>query len=206
MNKSQKSKPTTKLTLFKSGITVQGVNKKQNSLANSLSSQIIKQLKGETADNFPQIGKRNLSQDKQIVVSTRTNTKRINSFNNSRLVSPSNRKISAESTERKDLLMNTAYVNISKKVKENKESLHNNKNNFTKMRNSSYDKNSSHNTSMNVSHNVKFIDNIGDLTTQKNTTTTTDNNLNKIIDSPEELHFVQVNFFQQNKIISNKFG
>ena len=60
---------------------------------------------------------------------------------------------------------------------------------------------------MNTTNNVKFIDNIADLTTQKNTNiTTTDINTSKTIDSPEELHFVQVNFFQQNKLISNKFG
>ncbi len=115
MIKNQKNKITTKLTLFKSNITVQSDNKKQNSLASSLSSQIIKKLKGETTDNFPQIGKRNLSQDRQVVVSTRpSNTKRINSFNNSRLVSPTNRKISVENIDSKGLLTNTSYVNFSK--------------------------------------------------------------------------------------------
>ena len=207
--KNQKPKITSKITLFKSNITVQGDKKYNNSLANSLSSQIIKKLKGETTDNFPKIGKRNLSHDRQIVTSTRPTNRRADSFSNSRLVSPTNRKVSVDLTvtDRKGI-MSTNYVNISKKLKETKESLQYNKNSYTNIKNASYEKmNNSHNNSMNTTNNVKFVDNIANLTTQKNTNTVTfDTNINKNIDSPEELHFVQVNFFQQNKIISNKFG
>jgi hypothetical protein len=175
MIKNPKNIITTKLTFIKENIKV---DKKQNNLSSSLSSQIIKKLKSEAIDRCPKITKRNYSNDNKPVGTTRS------SFFNSRLVSPANRKISVESTSRKDSY--PTYLNISHKLTRDTH-----KNSFTNNRNSSYERMDNYNNS-------------GDILKLRNVAVS---NVDvKNIDSPEELHFVQVKFFQKNKLISNKFG
>ena len=194
---------------------------------------------------------RNNSNDKT------SNKKRIiakgySSFTNSRVISPANRQGSVEKktpTERKGLIMNSTYINISKKLKDNKETSKleslNKKNcpntikvlkakncsydfgkNFTSANNINteafhYSINSNNKLSNILATESRFIDIIVDpmstySTNNKNSTNSSSNEIKKFdkedintksnIECPEELHFVQVSFFQQNKLLANKFG
>jgi hypothetical protein len=194
---------------------------------------------------------RNNSNDKT------SNKKRVickgfSSFTNSRVISPANRQNSAEKktpTERKGLIMNSTYINISKRLKDNKESTKLESLNkktcpntikVLKAKNCSYDFgknlitsniintevfhssiNSNNKLSNILSTESRFIDIVVDPmstynTNNKNSTNSSSNEIKKFdkediniksnIECPEELHFVQVSFFQQNKLLSNKFG